>query len=97
MIPVAMFEIDENGIIIECDFNFDSSDLEEEVPKVGDFIVEPRVADSLDRKDPANRRVYEVIRRYFLPTDYEDEVNMMALVVRTRSGIEGERLIFGKR
>ena len=57
-----------------------------EIPKTGDYIISPWVLPSLDRKDPKNRTIYEVVSRYFLPKNVKEEDWVyIALVVRERT------------
>ena len=66
------------------------------MPMVGDHILDPGVLGGLDRSEPENRTVYEVVARYFLPTlhSHNDERwTHTVLVVRIGKGTERERNI----
>ncbi|MDE2997465.1 MAG: hypothetical protein OXU79_00130 [Gemmatimonadota bacterium] len=58
-----------------------------DIPKAGDYIISPWVLPSLDRKDPKNRTIYEVVSRYFLPRNENEEEDWVyvALVVKERA------------
>ena len=51
------------------------------IPAIGDMIVDPGVLQGLNRHDPKNRRVWDVVGRVFNPRDMADYV---ALVVEER-------------
>lgn len=61
---------------------FDLTQFAGQVPVIGDVILEPGVLDGLDRTDPANRRLWQVVGRIFNPRDLEDYV---LLVVEERN------------
>lgn len=48
---------------------YDLGDFGGVLPAVGDLIVSPWVVEGRDRRNPANRSVYEVLHRYFQPVD----------------------------
>ena len=52
------------------------------LPSPGDWILKPAVAAGADRRDPENRRIWEVIRRVYNPKDLAGEY--VALVVKER-------------
>ena len=58
-----------------------------DIPKNGDYIISPWVLPSLDRKDPENRTIYEVVSRFFLPNNGKEENDWVyiALVVKERT------------
>ena len=58
-----------------------------DIPKTGDYIISSWVLPSLDRKDPKNRTIYEVVSRYFLPKNGKEEEDWVyiALVVKERT------------
>jgi hypothetical protein len=51
------------------------------VPAIGEIIVNPGVLEGLDRHEPKNRRVWDVVGRVFNPRDMADYI---ALVVQER-------------
>ena len=51
------------------------------VPATGDMIVDPGVLEGLNRHEPTNRRVWDVVGRVFNPRDRADYI---ALVVEER-------------
>ena len=70
---------------------YDLEDFGGILPAVGDRIVSPWVIEGRDRRDPANRSVYEVIHRYFQPVDSSTtDVIYIILVVRDREATAEE-------
>ncbi|MDE2887783.1 MAG: hypothetical protein OXR72_06170 [Gemmatimonadota bacterium] len=63
-----------------------------DIPKTGDYIISPWVLPSLDREDPENRTIYEVVSRFFLPKNdkEEDDWVYIALVVKERTMNDAE-------
>lgn len=51
------------------------------IPAIGDMVVDPGVPQGLNRHDPKNRRVWDVVGRVFNPRDMEGYV---ALIVKER-------------
>lgn len=51
------------------------------IPAIGDMIVDPGVRQGLNRHEPTNRRVWDVVGRVFNPRDMVDYI---ALVVEER-------------
>ena len=62
---------------------FSQADFCGTLPQIGDLIVDPGVIDGYDRNEPANRRLYAVVARYFRP---QTDRPSIALVVRARAG-----------
>ena len=58
------------------------------LPSIGDTILDPGVAQGLDRQDPANRRMWTVLGRIFNPRDLE---NYVALIVDEHTPTKEER------
>lgn len=52
------------------------------IPAIGDMIVDPGVLQGLNRHEPTNRRVWDVVGRVFNPRDMADYI---ALVVEERA------------
>jgi hypothetical protein len=52
------------------------------IPATGDMIVDPGVLQGLNRHEPTNRRVWDVVGRVFNPRDMPDYI---ALVVEERA------------
>lgn len=70
--------------------DYDLSSFAGCVPSVGDLIVSPGVSHPMeDRRDPANRTVYEVVSRYFMPGN----PRYVALVVKERVAHQSEENI----
>lgn len=63
-------------------------------PNIGDLIVDPGVPQGRDRTQPANRSVYEVKKRYFLPSDGKNPA-FINLIVSERKGRKPEANILG--
>lgn len=51
------------------------------IPAIGDMIVDPGVLQGLNRREPTNRRVWDVVERVLKPRDMDDYI---ALVVEER-------------
>jgi len=51
------------------------------IPAIGDMIVDPGVLQGLNRHEPTNRSVWDVVGRVFNPRDMADYI---ALVVEER-------------
>lgn len=64
------------------------------VPNVGDLIRYAGVQHGLDCSVIANRRVRQVVRRYFAPQESHDMVRIY-LVVTSRPGLDVERSALG--
>ena len=90
---VVLFQEDEAGYLIRGDAY--SVDVLGGLPEIGDLIVDPAVLEGLNRNDPSNRDVSEVVRRYFVPRDDEAGPAFVHLVVVTRLGTSGEAEILG--
>ena len=85
---IRLYEDDE--YLADTENEFDLCELADTVPAVGDFIIEPGVTVGDDRKIPANRDIYEVISRYFMPNAHGDEHSYFAVVVKRRCATEEE-------
>ena len=81
------------GDLDDMKTEFTSEEFGNTVPAVGDLIVEPGVLSGKSRQDPANRVIYEVTARYFLPGAHGDDLTYVALVVSVRQAHEAERSI----
>lgn len=66
---------------------FNLSQLAGTVPAVGDLILDPGCLAGKAREDPANRTIYEVISRYFLPGRHgeDSEDSSVAIIVKERT------------
>ena len=82
--------VEEDGQLIDMKHEFELPDLAGTVPAVGDFIVDPGVVQGQDRNNPANRTIYEVISRYFLPHAHGDGLAYVAVVVNSRKATWSE-------
>jgi hypothetical protein len=60
------------------------------LPAVGDTILDPGVAQGLERNRPENRDVWKVVDRVFNPRDLE---NYVVLVVDERKGTRADSWI----
>ena len=79
-------------VIEDLEMEFDLIHLGNTVPQTGDCIVSPWA--SGDRSDPANRTIYEVKERYFMPENIDESKGghvYIALIVQERRGLENER------
>ena len=80
----------EGEYYVDLKEEYDISELAGTVPAVGDFIVDPGVLGGRDRNDPANRTIYEVISRYFLPMTRGNDISYVAVVVKIRTAEDSE-------
>lgn len=72
--------------------SYELADFGGVVPSVGDLITYAGVRQGLDRTVMSNRRVRQVIRRYFAP---DQGTAKIYLVVTSRPGVEVERNALG--
>ena len=86
---IRIYEEDD-GVFKDTANEFDLCELADTVPEVGDFIIEPGVVVGKDRDDPANRDIYEVVSRYFMPNAHGDNRSYVAVVVKSRCATEKE-------
>lgn len=70
------------GTLVDSQQEFDVGSFAGLVPGVGDMIVNPGVPQGLDRHNPSNRQVWDVVGRVFNPRDMDDYV---ALIVEERA------------
>lgn len=87
---IRLFERSEDGKVFDLGQELDMPEVCGTVPAVGDIISDSLAPANADRRNPENRRLYEVVGRYFLPrpTPVDNPPNEMnqwvALVVKTR-------------
>ena len=89
---IRLYDDCENGRPFEDrEEEYDLDDFGGVTPAVGDRIVSPWVMKGLDRRDPNNREVFEVVRRYFQPMDASgtDRIYIF-LVVRSQRATSDE-------
>ena len=82
---------DDGNAIEDLKMEFDLIDLGNTIPLPGDCIVSPWA--SGDRRDPANRTIYEVKERYFMPANIDESKGgriYIGLIVQARQGFENE-------
>lgn len=79
-----------DGDLKDMKIEFELHELADTVPAIGDFIVEPGVIVGKERNVPANRTIYEVISRYFMPGAHGDDFCYVAVVVKKRCATEQE-------
>ena len=82
-----------DGVFTPIEEDYSTGDFGGTVPVVGDLIVISGVRAGLDRQNPANREIAEVVRRYLLPGT--DAGNLVGLIVTLRSGKQSEINILG--
>lgn len=70
-----------DGMLVDSQQEFDIESFAGLVPGVGDMIVKPGVPQGLDRHEPSNREIWDVVGRVFNPRDMNDYV---ALIVEER-------------
>lgn len=61
------------------------------ISAIGDMIVDPSVLQGLNRHEPTNRRVWDVVGRVFNPRDMADYI---ALIVKERAPSPHEHSVF---
>ena len=86
---VRIYTLLPNGDYDDDRLEFELSDLCDILPVPGDVIVNPLVARKEHRSDPRKRTMFEVVKRYFLPSG-DDDWKYVALVVRERPPTEAE-------
>lgn len=86
---------DDGNAIEDLEIEFDLAELGNTVPLPGDCIVSPWAL-SAKRSDPANRKIYEVKERYFMPESIDESKGghvYIGLIVQERRGFENERAV----
>lgn len=76
-----------DGTIEDAQDDYELSYFGGVVPAAGDLMLDPGVLQGLSRTDPANRRMWEVVKRVFNPRDNEDYI---ALIVSERQPLPEE-------
>lgn len=75
------------GMIEDAKQDYGPEDFGGIVPNIGDAILAPGVTQGLNRHEPANRKVWEVVGRVFNP---HDNANYVVLVVDQRVGTRAD-------
>lgn len=70
-----------DGTLVDSQQEFGVESFAGVIPAIGDMIVDPGVLQGLNRHEPTNRRVWDVVGRVFNPRDMADYI---ALVVEER-------------
>jgi hypothetical protein len=78
---IRIYFRESDGTLVDSQQEFDGESFAGVIPAIGDMIVDPGVPQGLNRHDPKNRRVWNVIGRVLNPRDMEDYV---ALIVEER-------------
>lgn len=78
---IRIYFRESDGTLVDSQQEFGSESFAGIIPAIGDMIVDPGVLQGLDRHDPKNRSVWNVVGRVFNPRDMEDYV---ALIVEER-------------
>lgn len=81
-VNIRIYFREADGTLSDSQQDFDPESFGGIVPAIGDMIVEPGVPSFLDRHDPANRVIWDVVGRVFNPRDLNDYV---ALIVEPRN------------
>ena len=82
----------DSGVIEDIREDYDLVDFGGVMPAVGDLIVNPGAVG--DRREPKNREIMEVNKRYIQPSTSSDDDHLYwHLIVRIRQATEGERII----
>lgn len=81
-IHIRIYFREADGTIVDGQQEFDVESFAGLVPAIGDIVVKPGVPQGLDRNEPSNREIWEVVGRVFNPRDMDDYV---ALIVEERA------------
>ena len=86
---IRLYELDRNGIFsIPREYGLEG--FGGEVPSVGDRILEPSVASSLDQREFRNREILELQNPYFYQGAHDEDRAHFMLVVARRQATEAE-------
>ncbi|WP_226638625.1 hypothetical protein [Novosphingobium profundi] len=86
-VHIRIYFRESDGTLEDSQQEFDIESFAGVIPAIGDMIVDPGVLQGLNRHDPKNRRVWDVVGRVFNPRDM---VGYVALVVEERAPNLGE-------
>lgn len=78
---IRIYFRESDGTLADSQQEFGRESFAGVIPAIGDTIVDPGVLQGLNRHDPKNRRIWNVVGRVFNPRDMEDYV---ALIVEER-------------
>lgn len=81
-VTIRIYFQDANGTLSDGAQDFGVESFAGQIPLIGDMIVDPGVIQGLDRHNPVNREVWEVVGRVFNPRDL---ANYVVLIVKARS------------
>lgn len=81
-ISIRIYFREADGTLVHNQQEFGVETFAGQVSAIGDMIVNPGVPQGLDRHDPSNREVWDVVGRVFNPRDMNDYV---ALIVEERA------------
>ena len=82
----GILTIDDDGMIVSTGEGYYLEDFGGVLPGVGDLIVDPGVVEGRDRREPSNRQIMEVEKRYFQPRTDMNEFIWTHLVVPDKAG-----------
>lgn len=80
-ITIRLYFREADGTLVDGQEDYGVESFAGQVPAIGDMIVRPGVPQGLDRGDPSNREIWDVVGRVFNPRDLADYV---ALIVEER-------------
>lgn len=80
-ITIRLYFREADGTLVDGQEDYGVESFAGEVPAIGDTIVRPGVPQGLDRHDPTNRAMWDVVGRVFNPRDLASYV---ALIVEER-------------
>jgi hypothetical protein len=86
-ITIRLYHREADGTLVDGQQDYGVESFAGQVPAIGDKIVKPGVRQGLDRHDPSNREIWDVVGRVFNPRDMEDYV---ALIVEERGADQSE-------
>lgn len=81
-VTIRIYFQEADGTLVDGQQDFGVESFAGQIPSIGDMVVNPGVLQGLNRHDPVNREVWDVVGRVFNPRDLEDYV---ALIVKSRS------------
>ena len=83
MTHIRILHRDAAGKVLDGGHDYGPEDFANQVPAIGDMILDPGVPTGSVRHDPRNREIWTVVGRVFNPRDNKDYVS---LIVESRQG-----------
>jgi len=89
---VRIFYRESDGSLVDSTHDYPLDHFAGQLPVPGDRVLYSGVARGLSRREMRNRRVWDVVGRFFNPMDNEDYV---ALIVEEREPTQSEAQVIG--